>query len=52
MDHDEKTRGPSVMTRLDAFRSVLQHASFLADGREPNEIPPLECGSARGERDK
>lgn len=44
MDHDEKTRGPAVMARLDAYRSVFAHARLIADGtHSPNELPPLEC---------
>ncbi|AKU97606.1 hypothetical protein AKJ09_04270 [Labilithrix luteola] len=43
MDHDERTTGASVMARIDAYRSVFQHASLIADGVEPNELPPLEC---------
>lgn len=44
MDHDEKTRGPSVMARVDAYRLVFAHARFLADGMSPQELPPLDCG--------
>jgi V8-like Glu-specific endopeptidase len=43
MDHDETTRGPSVMARIDAYRTVFQHASLIAEGTAPNELPPLEC---------
>lgn len=43
MDHDEKTRGPSVMARIDAYRLVFAHARLIADGLAPNELPPLEC---------
>jgi V8-like Glu-specific endopeptidase len=43
MDHDEATCGPSVMARLDTYRRVFQHASLIADGLAPNELPPLEC---------
>lgn len=43
MDHDERTTGASIMARIDAYRSVFQHASLIADGVEPNELPPLEC---------
>ncbi|MBX3205379.1 MAG: S1 family peptidase [Labilithrix sp.] len=46
MDHDESTRGPSVMARLDAYRLVFAHARLVADGLAPNELPPLECNSA------
>ena len=46
MDHDERTRGPSVMARLDPYRMVFNHARLLADGsHSPAELPPLECGS-------
>lgn len=43
MDHDEKTRGPSVMARIDAYRLVFAHARLISDGLAPNELPPLEC---------
>ena len=43
MDHDEKTRGPSVMARIDPYRLVFAHASQIADGTPQNELPPLEC---------
>lgn len=43
MDHDEHTRGASVMARLDAYRPVFAHAKLIADGQSPNELPPLEC---------
>ncbi len=46
MDHDETTRGPSVMARLDAYRLVFAHARLVADGLAPNELPPLECTPA------
>jgi V8-like Glu-specific endopeptidase len=55
MDHDEKTRGPSVMARIDAYRLVFAHARLIADGLAPNELPPLACvgnddGHARSEK--
>lgn len=40
MDHDERTVGPSVMARVDAFRLVFAHAHMTADGLAPNELPP------------
>lgn len=43
MDHDESTRGPSVMARVDAYRLVFGHARMIADGTSPSELPPLEC---------
>lgn len=43
MDHDERTRGPSVMARVDAYRLVFAHAREVADGVSLNELPPLEC---------
>lgn len=46
MDHDEVTRGPSVMARIDAYRLVFAHAKMIAEGTPPNELPPLECAAA------
>lgn len=43
MDHDETTRGPSIMARVDAYRLVFAHARMIADGSSPSELPPLEC---------
>lgn len=43
MDHDENTRGASVMARLDLYRPVFAHARSIADGMAPQELPPLEC---------
>lgn len=45
MDHDERTRGPSVMARIDSFRLVFAHARLVADGLSPQELPPLECAT-------
>lgn len=50
MDHDEATKGPSVMARLDAYRLVFAHAKMIADGTPPSELPPLECGIDPGPR--
>jgi V8-like Glu-specific endopeptidase len=47
MDHDEKTRGASVMARIDSYRLVFAHARLIADGLAQNELPPLECSSTR-----
>lgn len=46
MDHDETTRGPSVMARIDTYRLVFAHAKLIADGMSPQELPPLECAAA------
>lgn len=46
MDHDERTRGASVMARLDAYRLVFAHAKLVADGHSPNELPPLQCAES------
>jgi hypothetical protein len=46
MDHDENTRGASVMARIDSYRLVFAHARLVADGIAPNELPPLECNPA------
>lgn len=43
LDHDETTRAPAVMARIDAFRPVFSHARMIADGASPNELPPLDC---------
>jgi V8-like Glu-specific endopeptidase len=43
MDHDERTRGASVMARIDAYRLVFAHARLISDGLAQNELPPLEC---------
>lgn len=43
MDGDERTKAPSVMARIDAFRSVFANARLIADGLSPAELPPLEC---------
>ena len=43
MDHDETTRGPSVMARIDSYRLVFAHARLISDGLAQNELPPLEC---------
>lgn len=48
MDHDENTRGPSVMARIDAYRLVFAHARLIADGLAPNELPPLACAGGDG----
>lgn len=48
MDHDERTRGASIMARLDAYRLVFAHARLIADGVAANELPPLECVAADG----
>ncbi len=43
MDGDERTKAPSVMARIDAFRSVFANARLMADGLSPAELPPIEC---------
>jgi V8-like Glu-specific endopeptidase len=45
MDHDENTRGPSVMARIDSYRLVFAHARLIAEGSSPQELPPLECNA-------
>ncbi len=54
MDHDERSRGPSVMARVDAYRRVFAHARLVSDGLAQNELPPLECGTdaSRGRKKK
>ena len=48
MDHNEATRGASVMARVDAYRLVVAHARAIADGTPVGELPPLECGTDSG----
>jgi hypothetical protein len=43
MDHDEGTKGVSVMSRIDAFRSVFVYARQIADGADASDMPPLAC---------
>jgi Trypsin len=43
MDSDASTRSASVMARLDAYRDVFAAARAIADGTEPNELPPISC---------
>jgi V8-like Glu-specific endopeptidase len=43
MDHDENTRGASVMARLDMYKAVFRNATSIAEGASPQEVPPLEC---------
>jgi Trypsin len=43
MDSDASTRSASVMARLDAYRDVFAAARAIADGAEPNELPPISC---------
>lgn len=47
MDHDETTRGPSVMARIDSYRLVFAHARLIADGLAANELPPLDCNPGK-----
>jgi V8-like Glu-specific endopeptidase len=43
MDGDDRTRAPSIMARLDAFRRVFAQGRLIADGMSPAELPPLDC---------
>jgi hypothetical protein len=43
MDGDDRTAGPSVLARIDSYRSVFAHARLVADGTSPSELPPLSC---------
>ncbi len=43
MDGDDRTRSPSVVARVDAYRSVFSNARLIADGADPAELPPLTC---------
>jgi V8-like Glu-specific endopeptidase len=41
MDSDERTRQASVMARIDAYSELFAQARAIADGTEPNELPPI-----------
>jgi hypothetical protein len=43
MDGDERTKAPSIMARIDAYRNVLAQARQIADGASRAELPPLSC---------
>lgn len=43
MDGDERTRAPSIMARIDAYRNVLAQARQIGDGVSRAELPPLSC---------
>ncbi len=47
MDGDERTRGQSVVARIDAYKSLLANARMIGDGAaSPNELPPVSCERA------
>lgn len=48
MDHNEATRGASVMARVDAYRLVFSRAQMIASGTPAGELPPLDCGTDSG----
>ncbi len=43
MDGDERTKAPSIMARIDAYRKVFGQARQIADGASRAELPPLAC---------
>lgn len=43
MDGDERTKAPSIMARVDAYRNVFAQARQIADGASKAELPPLSC---------
>jgi V8-like Glu-specific endopeptidase len=43
MDGDERTKAPSIMARIDAYRKVFAQARQIADGASRAELPPLSC---------
>jgi V8-like Glu-specific endopeptidase len=43
MDGDEKTRQATIMARIDAYAELFARARAIADGTEPNELPPVGC---------
>ncbi len=40
MDGDDRTTGPAVYTRVDAWKGLLWAAREIADGASPSEVPP------------
>lgn len=43
MDQDESTSAPSIMARIDRFRSAFAAARMIGDGASAAEVPPLSC---------
>ncbi len=43
MDGDERTKAPSIMARIDAYRKVFAQAHQIAAGASSSELPPLAC---------
>lgn len=45
MDGDERSKGQSVIARIDAYRALLAHARMIGDGQasSANELPPVSC---------
>ena len=43
MDDDDRTLAPSIMARVDRFRSGFAAARMIADGASAAEVPPLSC---------
>jgi V8-like Glu-specific endopeptidase len=47
MDGDESTKGQAVVSRIDAYRTLLANARMIGDGTaSPNELPPVSCERA------
>jgi hypothetical protein len=42
MDGDERTRGRTEFTRLDAWRAVFATAKLIAEGASLVELPPVD----------
>jgi hypothetical protein len=40
MDGDERTSGTSYFTRIDVWKNLFSAAREIADGAQPNELPP------------
>jgi hypothetical protein len=49
MDADERTRAPSVFTRIDVWPQLFAAAHELSLGASPSELPPF--GDCRPPRD-
>jgi hypothetical protein len=43
MDHDDRTLGPSIIARVDAYTNLFSNAHEIASGKDKNTLPPPGC---------
>jgi len=48
MDRTSKTAGTSYFTRLDVWRPLFSAAREIADGADPNQVPPFRSCASPG----